>query len=116
MADRIFVENLHLRCRIGVTEEERRDPQEVVVDASVYLDLSLAGRSNDLRDTIDYKKYVESITGLVEAGPFVLLEGLAAGIATMSMGWGADRVVVRVRKGKYSSEPSIGVEIERTRE
>ena len=32
--DRIFIENLHLECTIGVTEKERSRPQEVIVDVT----------------------------------------------------------------------------------
>jgi D-erythro-7,8-dihydroneopterin triphosphate epimerase len=116
MVDRIFIERLRLRCKIGVTEEERRDPQEVIVDVNMFLDLQRATDTGDLKDTVNYREVREIIADFVSKGEFTLLEALAGGIASLCLKSArVGRVTVRVRKGKYSEEPSIGIEIDRTR-
>ena len=115
MVDRIFIENLRLKCRIGVTEDERREPQVVILDVSLFRSLERAAITNSLDDTVNYREAMERISDFVSEGEFTLLESLAEGIAIRTLNqFGLDRVSVRIRKGKYSSEPSVGVEVERS--
>lgn len=115
MKDRIFLENMRLKCRIGASDEERREAQEVLVDVSLFLDLKRAGTGDDIHNTIDYRDVTRQAERLATEREFKLLEALAEGIASIVLRNAAvERVVVRVRKAKYSSEPSIGVEIERS--
>ena len=114
--DRIFIENLRLDCLIGVTGEERRRAQKVVVDVSLILDLGRAASSKRIEDTVDYREAKRQISQFVSTGEFLLLESLAEGIASLALDrFKIERVVVKVRKEKYSVEPSIGIEIERVR-
>src|SRR5271155_5780489 len=114
MSDRIFTDNLRLKCKVGITPEERRESQEVLVDVSLNLDLARAGRSDDLKDTINYKEIVQRVSQSVSNREFSLLESLAEGVAgAMLEAYQVDTVTVKVRKAKYSGEPSIGIEIER---
>jgi FolB domain-containing protein len=115
--DRISLDNLRLDCRVGVTEEERRSPQKVLLDVGLFLDLARPAASGRLADTVDYREARRQISEFVSGGRFRLLETLAEGVASLVLkNFDADRVTVRVRKEKYSAEPSIGVEIERERE
>jgi dihydroneopterin aldolase len=114
--DKVFIENLRLDCRVGLTDEERRLPQKVLVDVTLTLDLSRAAASKQIEDTVDYREAKRQFSQLVSSGEFVLLESLAERIAALAIDkFGVDRVVVRVRKEKYSLDPSIGIEIERGR-
>jgi 7,8-dihydroneopterin aldolase/epimerase/oxygenase len=115
--DRIFIEGLRLDCRIGVTEDERRLSQKVLVDVSLFLDLRRPAASGRVEHTADYREAKRQISQFVAQGEFRLLESLAEGVASLVLGgFDAKRVAVRVRKEKYSAEPSIGIEIERARE
>ncbi len=114
--DRIFIQNLRVDCLIGVTEEERRHPQKVLVDVSFVLDLRRPAASGEIGDTVDYREAKRQISEFVSGGEFRLLESLAEGISTLALDrFDIERVAVRVRKEKYSIEPSVGVEIERDR-
>jgi len=114
--DTVFIENLRLDCRVGVTDEERRQPQKVLVDVTLTLDLSRAAATKDLRDTVDYREAKRLVSQFVSGGEFVLLESLAEGVAALALDrFEVDRAVVRVRKEKYSVEPSIGIQVERAR-
>lgn len=114
--DRIFLENLRLDCLIGVTDEERRRPQKVMLDVSLFLDLSAAAASEKIEETVDYREARRQVSQFVSTGEFLLLESLAEGVASAVLdSFKVDRVVVRARKEKYSSDPSIGVEVERLR-
>ena len=116
MSDRIFLEGVRVRCRIGITAKERMEPQEVLIDLSFFMDLSRAGASDNLEETVNYRTALDEISRFASSREFVLLEGLADGLASLAIeAFGVESVRVRVRKAKYSLEPSIGIEIERER-
>lgn len=96
---------------------ERQEPQEVLVDISVALDLSPAGRADDLSSTVDYVRLMNEASAVASQGEYVLLEGFAETLAAAALTFpNVQRVRLRVRKAKYSSAPSVGVEIERGRD
>ena len=116
MADKVYVRELVLSCRIGVTEAERAEKQRVIVDLTLELDLSQAGKSDRLQDTLDYRLVQRQVTDLVAGSSFCLLERLAQAIADLCLGFPRVRAV-RVRVDKPGALPladSTGVEIERT--
>jgi dihydroneopterin aldolase len=114
--DRIFIENLRLECQVGVTEQERSRAQKIILDLSLDLELSKAAASKKLADTVDYREVQRQVSLFVSSGEFLLLESLADGVATVVLdGFKVERVRVRARKEKYSVEPSIGIEVERSR-
>lgn len=116
MTDRIFVENLHLDCRVGIMPEERQKAQRIVVDVALFLDLSGASKMDDVASSVNYKEVMERISDVVSSKEFNLVESVAEAIAAKMLGIHAvGRVKVRVRKEKYSLEPSVGVEVERVR-
>ncbi|MDG6963733.1 MAG: dihydroneopterin aldolase [Nitrososphaerota archaeon] len=116
MNDRIFVDNLRLNCRVGITSEERKEPQEVTMDISLFLNLKPAAESDSMGETIDYREVRQRVMQFISKREFKLLEALADGTATCLLdSFKAERVTVRVRKAKYSSDPSIGIEIVRDR-
>jgi D-erythro-7,8-dihydroneopterin triphosphate epimerase len=53
--DKIHIRDILLRCVIGINPEERREKQDVVIDVTLYADLSLAGATDDFNNTVDYK-------------------------------------------------------------
>ena len=70
MVDRIFIENLRLKCRIGVTDDERREPQDVIIDVSLFRSLERAAITNSLDDTLNYREAMERISDFVTSGQF----------------------------------------------
>ncbi|KAB7790593.1 2-amino-4-hydroxy-6-hydroxymethyldihydropteridine diphosphokinase [Bifidobacterium leontopitheci] len=65
----------------GVLDYEHQRAQPFIVDATLSLDLARAGRSDDLRDTVDYGKAAKLIVSVIEGGHVDLIERLAARIA-----------------------------------
>jgi len=114
--DSVFIENLRLDCRVGVTDEERRRPQKVLLDVALSLDLSRAAATKNVEDTVDYREAKRLVSEFVSGGEFVLLESLAEGVAALALdSFDVEKAVVRVRKEKYSAEPSVGIQVERGR-
>ncbi|PZU33002.1 MAG: dihydroneopterin aldolase [Microbacterium sp.] len=65
----------------GVYPVERREGQEFVVDATMYVSTARAAASDDVVDTIHYGEVAERIVALVQGEPVNLLETLAARLA-----------------------------------
>lgn len=83
--DRIYVRDLLIYCIVGLKPEERSQRQPVVINLAIECDLRAAGRSDDLRDTINYKKLEERLVDLVEGSSFLLIERLAQAVADLCL-------------------------------
>jgi D-erythro-7,8-dihydroneopterin triphosphate epimerase len=116
--DKIRIEDLHLRCIIGIFPEEREKKQDVLIQATLHTDLQRPGETDDVADTVDYKGIKNSIVELVESSEFLLIERMAASIAWICLAdEKVERAEVRVDKpGALRFARTVSVEVERTRE
>lgn len=69
----------------GVFDVEKRDGQVFVIDLVLGVDTRPAGRSDDLRDTVDYGSLVAAVKNAVETDPVDLIETLAQRIADVCL-------------------------------
>jgi 7,8-dihydroneopterin aldolase/epimerase/oxygenase len=107
--DRISIKDLRIGTRIGVTEEERAEPQKVVIDIDIAADLTRAAASDHLSDTIDYHAVTVQVAELVRSEETDLLEHLAAKIATLIGSLdGVDGVTVEVSKESPPIPEDVG--------
>ena len=79
--DRITLTGLRVHGWHGVHEFERRDGQEFVVDATVWLDLGAAAATDELSATLDYDALARRAAAIVTGDPCDLIETVAARIA-----------------------------------
>lgn len=99
MPDRIVVRGMSFLGRHGVLQDERERGQLFVVDVEIETDLSRAGSSDRLEDTIDYREVHARARQVLEGPPLALLEAVAEAVARRVLDLpGAERVVVRVHK------------------
>lgn len=97
--DRILIAELPVECCIGVSEEERSEPQRIVFEIELEMDLSAAGRSDDLTATIDYVRAADVVIATAQAEQRKLIETLAEDVALELLGeLGVDAARVRVKK------------------
>jgi len=113
--DRIHIRDLALRCIIGIEPRERDRLQDVLINITLHADLSRAGRSDNIADTIDYKAIKGKVAERVEKSSYQLVERLAEEVADACL---ADprvrRVEVTVDKpGALRFARSVAVEISR---
>lgn len=83
MTDKIILTGLEIKGMHGCSEEERKHLQPFVIDAELYLDLSRAGKSDDLGDTIDYAAVISDIKKIVGGTSRNLIETVAQEIADL---------------------------------
>ena len=81
MADRIELRGLRLVGFCGVLPEERERAQPLEIDIDLELDMSRAGQSDDLADTVDYGAICADVERVVTGERFSLLERLAECVA-----------------------------------
>lgn len=65
----------------GYLAEEQVLGQWFEVDLTLWLDLSVAGKSDEIADTIDYRSIISNVKHLVKTAKFSLVERLATAIA-----------------------------------
>lgn len=116
--DKVIIKDLLARGIIGVHNWEREKPQDILINLVLFGDLSKAGETDDIEDSINYQTVAEKTLALAENAKRLTVEALAADIAKLCLKYGAvKRVRVQVEKpGAVPFSQSVGVEIERTRE
>jgi dihydroneopterin aldolase len=115
--DRIFLRGLTAECIIGFIEWERRVKQTVVVDLELPVDCRRAAVSDDVADTVDYKRVAKRVLAYIEASEFKLVETLAHRLAVLLLEeFGLEWVRISLNKpGAIRSSRDVGVVIERNR-
>jgi 7,8-dihydroneopterin aldolase/epimerase/oxygenase len=79
--DRISLAGLRVFARHGVLEHERRDGQEFVIDAVLWVDSRAAAADDDLSLTVDYGAVAGRLVRLAGDPPVRLIETLAQRLA-----------------------------------
>ncbi len=114
--DKIFVENLIVRGKHGVSAEERARDQRFSIDIIAQLDAKRAATSDTLEDTLSYSHMRTLTKDIVEKGSYKLMETIADTIAQRVLeDTRVANVSVTVRKMDVYPDCTPGVTIERTR-
>lgn len=115
--DQVFISDLSARGIIGVNDWEREKPQEILINLVLFGDLTKAGQSDDIRDSINYRTIAKKVLAHAETAQRFTVEALAADLARLCLEeQGVQKVRVRVEKpGAVRFSRSVGVEIERER-
>jgi dihydroneopterin aldolase len=116
-SDRIFLRGLEIDCIIGFIEWERRIKQTVVIDLEMPVDCRRAALTDEVADTVDYKKVSKRIIAFVEASEFKLVETLAHRVAMLIIEeFGVEWIRLSVNKpGAIRGSRDVGITLERTR-
>ncbi len=115
--DCIEIEDLLLRCIIGINDVERKDKQDVVINVALWADLRKAAAADDVDATVNYRTITKQIIEHVEGSSYFLVETLAGQIADICLrDPRVRRVQVKVDKpGALRFARSVGVRLVRER-
>ena len=92
----------------GVIPAEKELGQRFVVDMDIFTDLTTAGQTDDLGDTVNYSEVYRTVRDVVEGPSRNLLESVAAAIAERVLSaHDIEAVRVRVRKPEVPMKGSI---------
>lgn len=116
--DHIEIKDLLLRGILGINDWEREAEQDILINITLSVDLTEAGRTDSIEHTVNYRTLTKQIISHVETSQRFTVEALAADIAGICLAQdGVASARVRVEKpGALRFARSVGVEIERTAE
>lgn len=83
--DCIYLTGIRCYGYTGYLPEEQVLGQWFEVNIKLWLDLSVAGESDAIADTLDYRTIISTVQHLVKTSKFALIERLAAAIAQASL-------------------------------
>jgi FolB domain-containing protein len=112
--DVIHIHDLEVFYRVGVPNEERAQPQRLLLDIQLHLDFRPAAASDDLTKTINYFAVTQELLKFGEGREWKLIEKLAEDIASALLStYRPGRVRVEVKKFIIPQAKYIAVVIER---
>jgi FolB domain-containing protein len=113
--DKILIEDLLVRGIIGISEKERSQPQDIIVNVELYTDISKGGKSDDIEDCVNYRTIAKTIISQIHNVSRFTVEALAEDIAGICLSFEkVQEVKVKVEKpGAVRFSRSVGVEINR---
>jgi 7,8-dihydroneopterin aldolase/epimerase/oxygenase len=99
MMDCIHLTGIHSYGYTGLLPEEQILGQWFEVDLKLWTNLAIAGQSDRIDDTLDYRQVISLVKNLVKNARFSLLERLAAEITDQLLNYPQiEKVQVRLTK------------------
>jgi FolB domain-containing protein len=111
MPDRIELRGLRALAICGALPEEQTRAQPVEVDLDIAVDLTAAGQSDDLADTVDYGAVAADVERVLTVERFTLLERLAERVAETVL---ADERVLEVTVAARKLRPPVPQQLDTT--
>lgn len=113
--DQVIIKDVLARGIIGVNDSERLHPQDILINIIIFVDISWAGKSDDIEDSVNYRTVTKKTITIAETANRLTVEALATDIAEYILTLPRVKGVrVRVEKpGAVRFAKSVGVEIER---
>ena len=113
--DKVIISDLRVQGIVGINADERTNPQEILINLTVFTHMEKAGVSDKIIDCVNYSTLSKKVAALAREAHHFTVEALASDIAGLCLAQhGVNGVRVRVEKpGAVRSARSVGVEIER---
>jgi FolB domain-containing protein len=113
--DKVFIKDLLVRGVIGISEKERSQPQDIIVNVTLFTDITIGGTTDDIENCVNYRTVAKAIIAHIEQSQRFTVEALATDISIICLNNPAvSQVRVRVEKpGAVRFSKSVGVEIVR---
>ena len=114
--DKIFINDLQVETVIGIFDWEREIKQTISINLEMEFDISKAAKSDDINDSLDYKKVSKRIISLCEKANSYLVENLIEKIAQVVLKeFPVSKVTVSLEKpGALRGSKSVGIKITRS--
>lgn len=116
--DRIFIRDLLVRGIVGINPDERKNRQDILINATFWADTRRPGLSDEIGDTVNYRTAAKAMIGHVEQNSPYLVEKLAADLLRICLE--SDERIQAVeltveKPGAVRFSRSVGLTIFRTR-
>lgn len=114
--DTILISDLEVRFRVGVPDEERREPQRLLLTVEMRSDFTAAIKTDSIAATVDYFAVSQALLKFGEGKEWRLIEKLAADIAEMILTkFQPASVSVEVKKFVIPKAQFVSVRVTRER-
>jgi D-erythro-7,8-dihydroneopterin triphosphate epimerase len=116
--DRIHIKDLSVTGIIGIKPEERVTPQEIRVNATLWVDTTAAARSDDIGDAANYRTITKAMIDHIREGSPLLVERLCQELVDVCFATDpkVEAVELTVEKpGALRHARSVGITIRRFR-
>ena len=112
--DQVFIKDLLVRGVIGISERERSNRQDIVINVTLYTDTNKGAEQDDIEFCVNYRTIAKKIIAHVADTARYTVEALAADLMKICLlQSGVQGAKVRVEKpGAVRFSRSVGVEIE----
>ncbi|SRR5581483_6457965 len=114
MRDAIVIDQLELRARVGVPDEERAQPQRLTATLWIEPRRDFSSLGDAIENAVDYAQVCEAIKGVAAEKPRRLIETLAEEIAAHLLAAFAIRSVeIELRKFILPDTQFVAVRLRR---
>lgn len=114
---RISIVDLEVFYRVGVPDEERAQPQRLLVTIDLDFDFTNAAVSDRIEETINYKAVTDELLKFGDNKSWKLIEKLAADIAHLLLQqYKPQSVQVGIKKFVIPQARYVEVQLSRTRQ
>lgn len=114
--DQIFIRGQRVSCHIGVPDEERSKPQDLLIHTRLAPSRIAQPLDDNIEQTIDYHAVYLRIIEVATMHPRKLVETLAEDLAEMILSeFDVREVTIEIEKFILPHTESVGVAITRTK-
>jgi dihydroneopterin aldolase len=114
--DTIVISDLEVRLRVGVPDDERREPQRLLLTVEMRTDFAAAIKTDSIAATIDYFAVSQALLKFGDGREWRLIEKLAADVAEMILArFHPAAVSVEVKKFIIPQARFVSVRVTRER-
>ncbi|HPU57299.1 MAG TPA: dihydroneopterin aldolase [Verrucomicrobiota bacterium] len=112
----IRIVDLEVFYRVGVPDQERANPQRLLITIELTRDFTAAAANDDLRNTIDYFEVSQAVLRFGEGRSWKLIEKTASDLCDMILSrFGPDQVTIEIRKFVIPQAAYVSVRLTRSR-
>jgi 7,8-dihydroneopterin aldolase/epimerase/oxygenase len=112
--DEIHIEQLQVFTRIGVPEEERENPQRLIVNISLWPYKKMSDLADNIAQTVNYSAVAEETKHFVRDQSLNLIETLADRLAShLLKSFPIQRVTIEIRKFPLSDAKYVSATVTR---
>lgn len=111
----IHIEQLEVYARIGVTKEERQQPQRMTATMTLWPNKSMHEMNDEISPAVDYAAVCATTRDFMDQHSYKLLETYAAQLAShLLQGFPLRRVVIELRKFVIADARHVAVVLTQT--
>ena len=113
--DKIKIKELQVETVIGIFDCEREVKQLLSIDIELEVNSKKAGKTDNIKDAVDYKSITKRVISLTRKSKSKLIENLAEKIAkTLLTEFKVERINISLNKpGALRGSKSVGITISR---